>query len=392
MTDSVEDARQTRRVRPWIAALLICLNWRPSEPDHRQLRQFRWQPKRRRAHAIRQCDRPRRPGGFKRGLREMTIQTTSPQNRFMQWTLALLASVALLCSAPEADARGGGRFGSEDKFVEVQSLDISPELANDPNLRLGGQWSLSQLRLYGHYKIQWFFLGAYVERDGYVLKPPGADIYFPLDDEKISALQQLGVLPDPLPAFAIPALDYAFGYSLWILIAGILIWVGGGELVRKRRAKVLNDAIGDDFYAFICEALINFAGLGAGGGVSVEERKQIKNVLANLGLHAQAETIETRYESTTVTTQNLLAYVEGKKLTDVQRVLLLRSLISLADATGGLGKDKRRGIEDYLVAFGVAKKHVKREADKVIETIRAALARPPEGGATAASDAPSTSA
>ncbi|HKY85488.1 MAG TPA: tetratricopeptide repeat protein, partial [Pseudorhodoplanes sp.] len=63
--------------------------------------------------------------------------------------------------------------------------------------------------------------------------------YFKLDDAQIKTLQGRGLLPSPLPAYEISAFDYAFGYSLWGLLAFIVISGGIALLAKKRQTRAL---------------------------------------------------------------------------------------------------------------------------------------------------------
>jgi len=82
------------------------------------------------------------------------------------------------------------------------------------------------------YKTSSFFLGAgvFLKDDGYVLGVEGGDGYYELgDDAELASLQASGLLPAPLPEYSIPLAEYAFGFSLWIVLAGI---VGFGAVKR----------------------------------------------------------------------------------------------------------------------------------------------------------------
>jgi len=81
--------------------------------------------------------------------------------------------------------------------------------------------------------LHFFFLGIYVSDDGYVLAPKGTyNEYIPLTDNEIREMQNEGSLPNPLPKYSIPVFEYIFGYSLWILIGGMIALAGIGRLLR----------------------------------------------------------------------------------------------------------------------------------------------------------------
>ncbi len=87
------------------------------------------------------------------------------------------------------------------------------------------------------YKTSKLFIGAgvYLRDDGYVLRDATkSKSYYPWPDAaKVKQWQTTGKLPDPLPAYSIPFFEYAFGYSLWVIIAGIVAWT----LIQRARTR-----------------------------------------------------------------------------------------------------------------------------------------------------------
>lgn len=83
------------------------------------------------------------------------------------------------------------------------------------------------------------FAGVYVRDDGYVLRPAaeeGKHRYFPWPDAaEVQRLQSTGALPDPLPPYSISAFDYAFGYSLWLILAGMAAWSWARRRISRAR-------------------------------------------------------------------------------------------------------------------------------------------------------------
>ena len=68
---------------------------------------------------------------------------------------------------------------------------------------------------------RYFIGGLYVRDDGYVLRlqsDTARYLQLPNGDELLR-LQQQGLLPDPLPPYQLGAVDYANGYSLWMIVA-----------------------------------------------------------------------------------------------------------------------------------------------------------------------------
>jgi len=79
--------------------------------------------------------------------------------------------------------------------------------------------------LYLSYKTTSYFLGAgiFMKDDGYVLGVVGekGSFYpFPAVDE-VKNFQELDLLPNPLPNYEIPLINWLVGFSLWIILAVI---------------------------------------------------------------------------------------------------------------------------------------------------------------------------
>ncbi|HTJ40722.1 MAG TPA: hypothetical protein VL463_01460 [Kofleriaceae bacterium] len=75
----------------------------------------------------------------------------------------------------------------------------------------------------------------YTRDGGYAIQIKGSRASRPIDDAWIAKLQQRGVLPDPLPSYSIPASTYAWGFSLWPVIALVLLvtWVRRRSAMRE---------------------------------------------------------------------------------------------------------------------------------------------------------------
>lgn len=86
--------------------------------------------------------------------------------------------------------------------------------------------------------IVFVFAGVYVKDDGYVLQPKGeARAYYPLPTAtELEGFQAEGLLPRPLPPYSLSAWDYLFGYSLWIVVAGVVAFELVKKLVQRRNA------------------------------------------------------------------------------------------------------------------------------------------------------------
>jgi hypothetical protein len=94
------------------------------------------------------------------------------------------------------------------------------------------------------YKTSGYFLGGgvYFRDAGYVLGiRQDAKRYIEVSPEQLREMQMEGVLPAPLPAYSIPLFEYAFGYSLWLVVGVVIAWAAIEKWV-KRRARARDDA------------------------------------------------------------------------------------------------------------------------------------------------------
>ncbi len=112
-------------------------------------------------------------------------------------------------------------FGDNDTLHKIQDVEVTSPKGEE---------------LYLAYRttIKFFVLGINITEQGYVLaiKDSEGQSYYPLDGTRIKELQNSGDLPNPLPKYELTKFDYAFGYSLWILI-----FVSGGFSLIKRQFK-----------------------------------------------------------------------------------------------------------------------------------------------------------
>lgn len=83
---------------------------------------------------------------------------------------------------------------------------------------------------------------AYFRDDGYVLAVKKTmKSYFPMPQgDELAELQTAGLVPKPLPAYQIPIIDYAFGYLLWIVIGGMIVFSILAKWQKSRRHASLS--------------------------------------------------------------------------------------------------------------------------------------------------------
>jgi len=131
-------------------------------------------------------------------------------------------SVAVVLSFP-SDTFGMG-FGIDENIHEIQEIEDTDG---------------TKLILCHKTTLYFFIAGVWHTDDGYVIQNPSEpDEYVPLNDSDIRELQEDGVLPDPMPQYSIPILEYVFGYSLWILIGGVFFVSASGHHFRRLYDRV----------------------------------------------------------------------------------------------------------------------------------------------------------
>ncbi len=150
----------------------------------------------------------------------------------MKFSLVAIAFAAAVASAPAAEARGLGRFGEADNFHKIQDLSVPPELAGE----FPADWSKG-IELDSHTVTHWLGGGAWLEDKGYAIKIRGEDRYWPVNSRMTKELQDLSILPNPLPKYEIPVMDYVFGYSLWIVIAVLALWYGVAAMLKRKKVE-----------------------------------------------------------------------------------------------------------------------------------------------------------
>lgn len=137
--------------------------------------------------------------------------------------LAACLFLATLLSAKPADAKF--YFGDKETINAIQDVSITGP--NNTPLVLAYKTT-----------TKFFLLGLWIEDGGYVFGVKGKmGEYFKFpDDARVKEFQQAGLLPNPLPKYEIPLIEYLLGYSLWIGLLCIGLWIGISNLLQRRKA------------------------------------------------------------------------------------------------------------------------------------------------------------
>ena len=117
-------------------------------------------------------------------------------------------------------------FGTDEKIECIQNVGVT-----------GGDGEPLCLA----YKTRKVFFGAgvWLHDDGYVLRnATNANSYYPWPDAaQVEKWQSMQLLPVPLPTYSIPWYEYAFGYSLWLIVLALGAWaMFRGWLTKRRHA------------------------------------------------------------------------------------------------------------------------------------------------------------
>lgn len=152
----------------------------------------------------------------------------------MKIILAVVAVAFAAMFAPHAEA--AGMFGEEDNFNFLQKITFPAEVITEYGLP--SEWAGDKTELDAHSSTLFVFAGVNITDHGYAIRVNGTEGYWPVNDELIAVLQAKGVLPNPMPSHAIPLIDLLFGYSLWIVIAGVALFYGGKALLFPKKPVV----------------------------------------------------------------------------------------------------------------------------------------------------------
>jgi uncharacterized protein len=155
----------------------------------------------------------------------VALHASHAEVRSMKSRIFSVLLVAILCVSASTAAHAKVMFGKDQTIHFLEDVKVTGP--NQEPLFLGYMTTM-----------QFFLAGLYVQDDGYVLGVKGDSKKFfrmPTGDE-LKGFQQRGLLPDPLPPYSLSFFDYLFGYSLWIVVAVIVLW-GVFDWQRKRRAR-----------------------------------------------------------------------------------------------------------------------------------------------------------
>jgi hypothetical protein len=137
---------------------------------------------------------------------------------------------ALILSLIVTSANAGLKFGDDDTIHNIGTTTLQ-----SPN---GEQLYIGRLTT-----MKSFVLPYSIEDKGYVLGVVGdyKRYYNIPNGEFLEQAQKEGLLPSPLPTYEVDSIYWMIGHSLWILIAGLLVYTGFKKLFQKKPVIDLNE-------------------------------------------------------------------------------------------------------------------------------------------------------
>lgn len=148
------------------------------------------------------------------------MMKTLKRERLHRYAFLFLVLLASLLGA----AAHAATFGTEESIHKL--VEVSLTGPRGESLYLGYRTTTKH-----------FLAGYSVQDDGYILGINGEyKKYYPMPRlETVTALQQLGQLPTPLPAYTLSLGDYIWGYLLWIIIPITIFAIWAQKLWQKRK-------------------------------------------------------------------------------------------------------------------------------------------------------------
>ncbi|MFT0212167.1 hypothetical protein VQ643_06060 [Pseudomonas sp. F1_0610] len=117
-------------------------------------------------------------------------------------------------------------FGESDELYPIE--EVAPIKVGRDEYQLG-------FRVY----TKWFIFGLYAQDKGYILiDKHNKNTYIFLDAGLVKDLQADDLLPQTLPSYSVPTLEYLKGFSLWIALLVLGFFVLKGIFSKKEEEEV----------------------------------------------------------------------------------------------------------------------------------------------------------
>lgn len=263
--------------------------------------------------------------------------------------LAVIACLSLGASFTQAEA-AKLHFGEDEKLHVITGTKLVAD---------GKPLSLCY-KTYTYYMIA----GIYTT-DQYVLCEGGASTkYWPMPaGERLASMQQQGLLPSPLPTYSRDAIEYVLGYSLWLVIAFVALWMVFDGIRSKSEAPRNLDLLKSTARRIMARMISNASG-GTDHGVAMA--RQIYQGLFNEPL------LDSDFaEDMAWVRQQPAAYdgfigAMGRKFDANARQILLKAAAHVALADGIMDPAEEEALHHLALKLGMKRK----DADAFLATLR----------------------
>lgn len=195
--------------------------------------------------------------------------------RYSQFILLCSLIFGLVLAASTADTkrkRGGGVvipffvFGQTDDLNCIQDIKESEFLPSE--------LCLAEYNIYNY-----FFAGISTTSNLLIAEKHGNGYMDVPTGNELALFQSAGALPNPLPTYSRPIIDYLYGYSLWLLFGVIALFWAVTTKIRTSTSKKNTRDAKVAFEAGLKRVLIS--AMIADGTIDEEEINTIKNVYAS---------------------------------------------------------------------------------------------------------------
>jgi hypothetical protein len=144
---------------------------------------------------------------------------------------AAIALAGLGLAAAPAHAAG---FGEAQNFDPVAEFTITEEAKSEG--MVPEAWE-NGATLTWRSTTWWFIGGVWTKSQGWAVRVPGRNDYWPISDAEIHGYQFTGVLPPTIRPGGVQLTTWLMGHSLWFLLGLIAVILGGGWRMAKLKEE-----------------------------------------------------------------------------------------------------------------------------------------------------------
>jgi tellurite resistance protein len=244
-------------------------------------------------------------------------------------SFALIFTLVMITGSSEAEAKSRkfvipfGIFGSRDEIICLEDVILVEN--NDQSLCIA------------EYNVYKFFFAGISTNSKLVIAHKNENIYYEIPTgSELEYLQNEGFLPNPLPTYSRPILDYLKGYSLWILLAIIGFMYLLVKIVKRQDQRLSGAQLYEVFFTPMLRRVL-VAAMLSDGAIDEDERNVIKNVhrlITGIDMtEVELETVIAALMKEQEPVEKALEQV-SKILTDNEKKLLVTAAIMVLSADG----------------------------------------------------------